>query len=118
MIKRLVKIKTTKQHLSVSLPTSIPEDILKELNPLVDMIHIMAYGKTDLASIQKKLIKFNKININKISLALRPKDFKDEYNLEIFIDELFNNTIINNFSIHDIKQYMNACLNKDSETEK
>jgi hypothetical protein len=109
MISRFAKIKKSGQHLSVSLPTSIPQDVLTKTASLSDMIHIMAYGKTDIASMQRKTEKFKDIKRDKISLALRPRDFQDEYAMERFIDQISSVIGIKNISIHDFEQYNDMC---------
>lgn len=105
MIKSLSEIKNSEFRLSVSLPISVPQEILVEIAPLVDMIHIMAYERTNLLSIQRGISVFKQVKTDKLSLALRPKDFKDEYVMEYFIDKLYNTIGIKNFSIHDMEQY-------------
>lgn len=93
-------------QLSVSLPTHVDSALVQHLLPMVDRIHVMAYGRTTVASLQKGFKSFTGVEKEKLAVALRPEDFPGERAFEVFIDQVIPETGIKQISIHALNQYL------------
>ncbi|MCL7744734.1 hypothetical protein LV476_07220 [Guyparkeria hydrothermalis] len=107
LIERLRATSGADTHIAVSVPTHWPEAIYEQLTPLIDEVVVMAYGVTDHEKLSDRLSNaLATLPPSKTRIALRPSDFRDEWQLEQFIEALAAETGITRFAIHDLDTYM------------
>ena len=93
--------KTNDLKLSISIPLTYPEEVIKELFKKVDLVYFMAYENTKEDFILRKLSPFSSYK-SKYVIALRTEDFTNRGNLDNYILDFKTKNSINNFAIHDL----------------
>ncbi|MBC7863529.1 MAG: hypothetical protein IAF38_11175 [Bacteroidia bacterium] len=88
--------------LSVSIPLSYPDDVLKSIDSLCDQIYLMAYENTNEDFIFKKSLEERKIDLKRLVIAQRTKDFSNKVELNEKIKTLIEKLAIKNYAVHDI----------------
>jgi len=72
--------------------------------PLIKNIYLMAYEHSSPEYVIKKIQKFSAVN-DKLIIAVSPSDFKNEWEMENFIEEIMKKSKVTRFAIHDLKKY-------------
>ncbi len=95
------------RKLTAAVPFHWTENVYRELGNLTDKIYIMAYG-TDKPDVLLRRIEpaLKGVGPDKLAVALRPKDFKDEWAMENVISTIQEQTGIENFAFHDLGQFI------------
>lgn len=107
LLRRYRDVTGPNTHISVSVPTHWPKATYKDLSPLVDEVIIMAYGMTDSERLAERITRaLTTVPSYKTRIALRPSDFRDEWQLEQFIEAIAESTGLARFAIHDLNGYM------------
>ncbi len=75
-------------ELSVSIPLNYPENVLKEINSVCNLIYLMAYENVDIEFLNKKLIEEVQLLGDKCVLAFRTKDFKNRTEMETMFEKI------------------------------
>ncbi|GEM_PF-1721699 len=96
------------QELSVAIPFSSYNAYSRIVFPLVDRVFVMVYGSSnfDVKKIKRKMGTYIKDYRDRIVITLRPADFKDELEMEDFIDRLFESGYFGAFAFHDIEKLL------------
>jgi len=76
-----------------------------------DSFTVMAYGTRDPERLRRRLAPFAAVDPQRIAVALRPADFRDEAELERFIDRLAAVTPYRRFLFHDLARYISLTGN-------
>lgn len=91
--------------LTVAISPKHYTEFLSEIISNCDEVVVMDYGKRN---INKLSVRLNPIisltSKEKITLAIRAKDFENELEMEEFIDEIFNKIGIRSFAIQNLRQ--------------
>lgn len=96
------KVTIDKIRLSVSVPLHFPSDFIQRISGQVDELVLMAYERPDIPFIVDNIRDELRVAADKVSLAIRPEDFKDRLEMESFIKELIDATGIKEIVIHDL----------------
>jgi len=92
-------------RLEVSIPLTYPAEILQELEMLCDEIVVMAYETKGPKQIQNRIAEELVIGKEKISVALRAKDFVSKASMETNFRELKQLLKVKNIVLHDYQTY-------------
>jgi hypothetical protein len=92
-------------RLEVSIPLTYPAEIIQELEMLCDEIVVMAYETKGPKQIQNRIAEELVIGKEKISLALRAKDYVSKASMETDFRELKELIKVKNTVIHDYQTY-------------
>ncbi len=92
-------------RLEVSIPLTYPAEILQELEMLCDEIVVMAYETKGPKQIQNRIADELIIGKDKISLALRAKDYVSKASMETDFRELKELIKVKNTVLHDYQTY-------------
>jgi len=92
-------------RLEVSIPLTYPAEILQELEMLCDEIVVMAYETKGPKQIQSRIADELVIGKDKISVALRAKDYVSKASLEEDFRELKGLIKVRNMVLHDYQTY-------------
>ena len=96
---------------SVSVPVIFPKEYYPQIMEKVDDMHVMIYGKRDVAKVEKKLSElFEEKDYKKIFVAVRCTDFADELLLEEYVQGLHGNKKFGRFSLFDLGRYQEVLL--------
>jgi len=88
-----------KLELSVSIPLSFPENVLRSIFNSCNKVYLMAYENVNPEFISRKMEEEKNAGSTKIVLALRAKDFETRDEME----KLFTNSGIRNKAYHDLE---------------
>ena len=91
--------------LSISIPLHYDTLLVKELLESVDQIHFMCYENINPEYITRKLKPYAN-QLNQLTIAVRTEDFTSRNDLEVFIKQLAEMTLIPRFSYHDLNRLM------------
>lgn len=91
-----------KTDLAVSIPLSYPDDVLKTIDSLCDQIYLMAYENTDEEFIFRKSAEERKIDLKRLVIAQRTKDFSNKLQLNDKLKTLIEKLAIKNYAVHDL----------------
>jgi hypothetical protein len=124
--KKLLSIASdfTRQNkiaLSASIPLSYPDDVLKTIDSLCDLIYLMAYENTNEDFIFKKSAEERKIALKRLVIAQRTKDFSNKVELNEKLKALIEKTGIKNYAVHDIDDLVKMdekMINADEKEKK
>lgn len=105
-LKEVNKLKGYNKKITIDVPLYFDIEFLKKVEKEVDMMYIMIYGITNFNKFYKKFKKLLILDKTKLTISLRPKDFKNEIELEHFITKLHKELKIDNFAFHDLPQLM------------
>jgi hypothetical protein len=95
------------QKISVAVPMHWPDRYYRLVNKLADEIIIMAYETNDVNKLTRRLKRsLENLNKEKVSIAVRTKDFRDEWEMEKMISALHRQTGIKQFAIHQFREYL------------
>ncbi len=92
-------------RLEVSIPLTYPAEILQELEMLCDEIVVMAYETKGPKQIQNRIAEELIIGKEKISVALRAKDYVSKASMETDFRELKELIKVKNTVLHDYQTY-------------
>jgi hypothetical protein len=92
-------------RLEVSIPLTYPSEILQELEMLCDEIVVMAYETKGPKQIQSRIADELIIGKDKISVALRAKDYVSKASIEADYRELKDLLKVKNTVLHDYQTY-------------
>lgn len=92
-------------RLEVSIPLTYPAEVLQELEMLCDEIVVMAYETKGPKQIQNRIAEELVIGKDKVSVALRAKDYVSKASLETDFRELKELIKVKNTVIHDYQTY-------------
>jgi hypothetical protein len=92
-------------RLEVSVPLTYPAEVLQELEMLCDEIVVMAYETKGPKQIQNRIAEELIIGKEKISLALRAKDYVSKASMETDFRELKELIKVKNIVLHDYQTY-------------
>jgi hypothetical protein len=92
-------------RLEVSIPLTYPAEILQELEMLCDEIVVMAYETKGPKQIQNRIAEELIICKDKMSVALRAKDYVSKASLETDFRELKELIKVKNTVLHDYQTY-------------
>lgn len=92
-------------RLEVSIPLTYPAEIIQELEMLCDEIVVMAYETKGPKQIQNRIAEELIIGKDKISVALRAKDYVSKASMENDFRELKGLIKVKNTVIHDYQTY-------------
>ena len=92
-------------RLEVSIPLTYPAEILQELEMLCDEIVVMAYETKGPKQIQNRIAEELVIGKEKISVALRAKDYVSKASMETDFRELKELIKVKNTVLHDYQTY-------------
>lgn len=92
-------------RLEVSIPLTYPAEVLQELEMLCDEIVVMAYETKGPKQIQNRIAEELIIGKDKISVALRAKDYVSKSSMENDFRELKSLIKVKNTAIHDYQTY-------------
>ena len=92
-------------RLEVSIPLTYPSEILQELEMLCDEIVVMAYETKGPKQIQSRIADELIIGKDKISVALRAKDYVSKASMEADYRELKELIKVKNTVLHDYQTY-------------
>jgi len=92
-------------RLEVSVPLTYPAEVLQELEMLCDEIVVMAYETKGPKQIQNRIAEELIIGKDKISVALRAKDYVSKASMENDFRELKGLIKVKNTVIHDYQTY-------------
>jgi hypothetical protein len=92
-------------RLEVSIPLTYPAEILQELEMLCDEIVVMAYETKGPKQIQNRIAEELIIGKDKISVALRAKDYVSKASMETDFRELKELIKVKNAVLHDYQTY-------------
>ncbi|WP_462267997.1 TolC family protein [Desulfobacter sp.] len=112
-------VQKSKKHLldrglAISVPFHWPAYAYEELAKSADRLHIMAYGTDRSATLLRRIQPaLEAAGPDKLAIALRPKDFKDEWAMEQLIQSVAIATGIQHFSFHDLGQFITLAAFSD-----
>lgn len=89
-----------KLKLSVSIPLSYPEEVLKEIFDKCDKVYLMAYENVKPSFILEKMKEEFALGKEKLVLALRTNDFENKAQM----DELFLKLEVKHTAYHDLDE--------------
>ncbi len=120
LLKKIYFITKSYGHkLTVAITPKHYTDFLSEIISNCDEVVVMDYGKK---SINKLSVHLNPIisltSKEKVTLAIRAKDFKNELEMEEFIDEVFYKIGIHSFTIQNLRQFVEISSFNNFTTEK
>ena len=92
-------------RLEVSIPLTYPAEILQELEMLCDEIVVMAYETKGPKQIQNRIAEELIIGKEKISVALRAKDYVSKASMETDFRDLKELIKVKNTVLHDYQTY-------------
>ena len=92
-------------RLEVSIPLTYPAEVLQELEMLCDEVVVMAYETKGPKQIQNRIAEELVIGKDKISVALRAKDYVSKASMENDFRELKDLIKVKNTVIHDYQTY-------------
>ncbi len=92
-------------RLEVSIPLTYPVEILQELEMLCDEIVVMAYETKGPKQIQSRIADELIIGKDKITVALRAKDYVSKASMEADFRELKDLLKVKNVVLHDYQTY-------------
>jgi len=92
-------------RLEVSIPLTYPAEVLQELEMLCDEVVVMAYETKGPKQIQNRIAEELVIGKDKISVALRAKDYVSKASMENDFRELKDLINVKNTVIHDYQTY-------------
>ena len=92
-------------RLEVSVPLTYPAEILQELEMLCDEIVVMAYETKGPKQIQNRIAEELVIGKDKISVALRAKDYISKSSMEADYREIKELLNVKNIVLHDYQTY-------------
>lgn len=92
-------------RLEVSIPLTYPAEVLQELEMLCDEIVVMAYETKGPKQIQNRIAEELIIGKDKISVALRAKDYVSKASMENDFRELKDLIKVKNTVLHDYQTY-------------
>lgn len=92
-------------RLEVSIPLTYPAEVLQELEMLCDEIVVMAYETKGTKQIQNRIAEELVIGKDKISVALRAKDYVSKASMETDFRELKELLKVKNTVLHDYQTY-------------
>lgn len=92
-------------RLEVSIPLTYPAEVLQELEMLCDEIVVMAYETKGPKQIQNRIAEELIIGKDKVSVALRAKDYVSKSSMENDFRELKSLIKVKNTAIHDYQTY-------------
>lgn len=92
------------QTISISIPVSYDMKYLVPVRDRIQQVYIMAYEHPDVGYIARKIKEEVFEFQDKVVIALSVKDFKDQQELDLFMEKLERSTGINRFAIHDFRQ--------------
>lgn len=92
-------------RLEVSIPLTYPAEVLQELEMLCDEIVVMAYETKGPKQIQNRIAEELVIGKDKVSVALRAKDYVSKASMETDFRELKELIKVKNTVIHDYQTY-------------
>lgn len=93
--------------LTISVPVHWEKDDYARLARLADDLFIMSYEMKDFSRIEKRLAPIMAVlPAERVTIALRPQDFADEWALEQVITKLIERFGIQRVALHDAKTYM------------
>ena len=104
MLKFANKTADGKVKLDIAIPLHYSQKLVKDCSEYVDRIYLMAYKHSDPNYVVRKIKKFESLK-DKLVIAVSPTDFKNEWEMENFIESIQEKSNINNFSIHDLRRY-------------
>ncbi len=97
--------KTRNLRLEVSIPLTYPAEVIQELGLLCDEIVVMSYETKGPKQIQNRIAEELIIAKDKVSVALRAKDYVSKASMETDFRELKDLLKIKNVVIHDYQTY-------------
>jgi hypothetical protein len=92
-------------RLEVSIPLTYPQEILQELEMLCDEIVVMAYETKGPKQIQSRIADELLIGKEKVSVALRSKDYVSKSSMENDFKEIKKLLNLKNIVLHDYQSY-------------
>lgn len=92
-------------RLEVSIPLTYPAEVLQELEMLCDEIVVMAYETKGPKQIQGRIAEELVIGKDKVSVALRAKDYVSKASMETDFRELKELIKVRNTVLHDYQTY-------------
>jgi hypothetical protein len=92
-------------RLEVSIPLTYPAEVLQELEMLCDEVVVMAYETKGPKQIQNRIAEELIIGKDKISVALRAKDYVSKASMENDFRELKQLIKVKNTVLHDYQTY-------------
>jgi|GEM_PF-1252928 len=98
--------RSRKMELSVAVPTSFPEERLREIYRNADRVYIMAYETTDLYELTRRVREEVSIDRSKSTIVLRTRDFTSIDQLNAFAEAVRNALDGIDISIHDLESLL------------
>ena len=89
----------------MSIPLTYPQEILQELEMLCDEIVVMAYETKGPKQIQSRIADELLIGKEKVSVALRSKDYVSKSSMENDFKEIKKLLNLKNIVLHDYQSY-------------
>lgn len=95
----------------LSLSVSVPhfyEPILSNIYQNADYINVMVYETTDIEVLKKRIENESEIFGDKLHIAVRPSDFANYDDLNTFVQEIKNQTMVQEVVLHDAGAILNS----------
>jgi len=108
-VKLLKEIKSAlmDRTLSIAVPFHWPEEIYEELSGVADKLCVMVYGTDNVEVLIRRMLPILKtVPADKIVVALRADDYKDEWAIEQTIERIVAETEIDRFAIHALGSFI------------
>lgn len=107
VIEAIRKIMAPEDKLSISVPVHWDQQDYVRLNGIVDELYLMAYETPAFTRLERRLEPILEvIPSERITVALRPQDFADEWELEQTILKIMDRFGVRRVALHDAKTYM------------
>ena len=95
------------RELSVSVPLHWPRPVYQRIAELADQVYLMAYEFKDLDQLQRRVGRLMPLfDQQQMVVALRIKDFENEWAMESTIDHLYSELGANTFALHPLGDYL------------
>ena len=91
--------------LNIAIPTYYPPQIVIEMSKYVDKIYLMAYEFKNIAQLIRKVNKYSMLS-SKLITVFNCKEFKNEYQLEMAIDQFIKQSGYKDIALHNLKEYI------------
>lgn len=107
LITSIRKVMAPGDKLSLSVPLHWDIEDYVKLNGVADELYLMAYETADFSKLARRLAPILEVlPAERITIALRPQDFANEWALEQMITKIANRFGIRQVALHDIKTYL------------
>lgn len=102
---KAIRLKIPTSNLTVAVPLHWPIDYYEKIIKLVDGIYLMAYGAKPETLIRRLRPITKQLDQDRITVVLRIKDTKEEWELEQWIDEINQSLGISRFGFENLSGF-------------